>query len=330
MNEVVKYHNDLNKIKVPNLKELEQNLLMLILMSIKNTKAGVVKTIDLKTLQKAFNDFKNNVEIGEYLVSLRHSFFKADFEILIKEGNLVGVEYVNLFENFILYYDEPDEKPKSEWKNFLYLGIKVNPAFEYIVNELTGNFTTFELAEFIALSGKYAKTLYRLLKQFRNTGYTKFEWDEFKRIMDIPENYRQTDIDQFILKPALKELTKPRNLFDRERVPFRNLTYTKLKDKKARGRGGAVVGIEFRFEFEAEAISDSSNFTNDIAKTKNNYLSKDDEWFFIKNAMYVDSKVVFNLYDRDQNKTFTRKYTKEQYEKEIKPFIVDGLRDKIF
>ncbi|MEE6591683.1 replication initiation protein, partial [Campylobacter coli] len=64
--------------------------------------------------------------------------------------------------------------------------LKINPDFAYLVNQLTTNFTAFELEEFIALSGKYAKTLYRLLKQFRTTGKAYFEWDEFCKVMDIP------------------------------------------------------------------------------------------------------------------------------------------------
>ena len=97
--------------------------------------------------------------------------------------------------------------------------------YDMIINHKYG-FTAFELAEFIELSGKYTKTLYRLLKQFRSTGKLHMSWDESLRVMDIPENYRQIDIDTRILKPAIKELTKEQNLFDKQRIPFQNLTYT--------------------------------------------------------------------------------------------------------
>ncbi|RUK33390.1 replication initiation protein, partial [Campylobacter coli] len=77
-------------------------------------------------------------------------------------------------------------------------------------------------------------TLYRLLKQFRTTVKAYFEWEEFSRIMKIPENYLQIDIDQRILKQAIKELSKERNLFDQFIVPFKNLAYEK---EKTAGRG---------------------------------------------------------------------------------------------
>ncbi|WP_270992045.1 RepB family plasmid replication initiator protein, partial [Campylobacter upsaliensis] len=36
MKEIVQYHNDFNKIKLPNFNELEQNLLCAIFVKIKN------------------------------------------------------------------------------------------------------------------------------------------------------------------------------------------------------------------------------------------------------------------------------------------------------
>ncbi len=115
--------------------------------------------------------------------------------------------------------------------------------YNMILNHNLG-YTRFELLEFANLSGKYTKTLYRLLKQFRQTGFLKMEWDEFSRIMQIPADYNQSNIDQFILKPAIKELTKPRTLFDQERIPFENLAYIKTKSRE---RGGKVIGIELSF-----------------------------------------------------------------------------------
>ncbi len=52
--------------------------------------------------------------------------------------------------------------------------IQVNmPYFGYLLNYLNANFTSFELLEFQNISGKYAKTLYRLLKQWKISWYFK-------------------------------------------------------------------------------------------------------------------------------------------------------------
>lgn len=47
--------------------------------------------------------------------------------------------------------------------------MKVNEDFLYILNDLTKNFTLFELQEFNNLVCIF-KNLYRLLKQFKTTG----------------------------------------------------------------------------------------------------------------------------------------------------------------
>ncbi len=55
------------------------------------------------------------------------------------------------------------------------------------------DFTRFELAEFVELEGKYTKTLYRLLKQYRQKGLMMMDWQKFKEIMDIPKAFLTKD-----------------------------------------------------------------------------------------------------------------------------------------
>lgn len=248
MNEIVKYHNDFNKIKLPSFTEQEQNLLCGIISKIRENPINQSIKLTPQELIKFSTENLTNKALGDMLYILRNKFFKADFMILIedKERDLIGKEIINLFESFKLWYDKKD----TEFKHLLEIELKVNPRFEYIVNEVTKNFTGFKLEEFIAISGKYTKTLYRLLKQFRSTGKAYFEWSEFLRIMDIPENKKICEIDRDILKPALKELTKERNIFDQIRTPFKNLAYEKEKQKGTRGRGGKVIGITFTFKPE--------------------------------------------------------------------------------
>lgn len=329
MCEIVKYHNDFNKIQLPSFTEQEQNLLFGILTKIKEKPAGEnIKLTPQELLQFSTENLTNKA-LGNMLIVLRNKFFKADFTILIEdtERDLIGQETINLFQSFILWYHKSD----IHRKNLLRIELQVNPRFEYLMNELTANFTRFELAEFIALSGKYTKTLYRLLKQYRNTGYMRTEWEEFVRIMDIPYT-RQTDIDQFILKPAIKELAKPRNLFDIERVPFKNIQYRKIKKG-----GNKVVAIEFRFDIEnlEQELLESNHFFDEsfvaeLKRAKGNFFSKNGEWLYINNAVCVDSKIILNLYNKDTNKNFNRTYTKDEYERDIKPFIVSGNMQKVF
>ncbi|MBR8637406.1 replication initiation protein, partial [Campylobacter coli] len=168
---------------------------------------------------------------------------------------------------------------------------------------------------FLSLSGKYKKTLYRLLKQYRTTGKAYFEWEEFCRIMDIPENKTTGDIDKFILKPALKELTKERNLFDQVRVPFKNLAYEKEKQKGTRGRGGKVIGITFTFKPENIQMQKLEHESQKIMSDEQKYLK-------ILNNMklnqvrfdYNDRFWQFNDFDFDEFKIIAIELVRDEYE----------------
>ena len=256
MQEIVKYHNDFNKIKLPSFTEQEQNILMGIIAKIRENPEGEIIEFTPQELLEFSTENLTRRALGDAILTLKDKFFKADFTMLIKKNDRVGKATINLFRKFILWYEQED----IERNNLLSVELQVNSDFAYLVNELTSNFTRFELTEFIALSGKYTKTLYRLLKQYRATGTRLFKWDEFVEIMDIPEKLKMCDIDKDILKPALKELTKERNLFDQRRIPFENLTYTKLdKNQQPNPRGrNKVCFIKFQWkrqepvELEAE------------------------------------------------------------------------------
>ena len=107
---------------------------------------------------------------------------------------------------------------------------------------------TFTYAEFVGFSGTYAKTIYRYLKQFRQTGLWRIKYKDFIELLGIPNSYRATNIDQQILKPAIRELSSERNLFDQHRTPFKGLMIKKIKS------GRSIDALEFYFE--PQSISD--------------------------------------------------------------------------
>lgn len=271
--EIVKYHNDFNKIKLPSFTEQEQNLLFGILTKVKEKKAGEVVSFSLQDLKSLTDKNLTNKELADIMCILKQKFFKADFTILLKKGELIGNATINLFQEIIFWEYLQDTADDDDFlKTFSHIDLKLNPRFEYLLNDLLKNFTAFELTEFVSLNGKYTKTLYRLLKQYRRTGKMQMQWDEFVRIMDIPQNKQIGEIDRDILKPAIKELTKERNLFDQQRTPFKNLAYEKIKEKGTRGRGGKVVGIEFSFKPEtlknAKLTDEKKFYLGDFIGTK--------------------------------------------------------------
>ncbi|MCE7147476.1 replication initiation protein [Campylobacter coli] len=322
MSNIVKYHNDFNKIKLPSFTEQEQNLLCFLFTKIKEKKENEIFSIYPKDLIGFSEKNLSNKEITEILTSFEEKFFKADFTIIVKDEvkNLIGKMRVNLFNHFVIWKEFRGEYNMEigmydAWEEFTRIDIEVNKHFEYLINQLTANFTAFELAEFIALSGKYTKSLYRLLKQYRTTGKVYFEWEEFKRIMDIPENYEIHNIDKWILKPAIKELSKERNLFDQVRVPFKNLAYEKEKAKGTRGRGGKVSGISFTFKPENIEMQKLENESQKIMSDEQKYLK-------ILNNMklnqvrfdYNDKLWQFNDFDFNEFKIIAIELVRDEYE----------------
>lgn len=235
-NPTVVFHNNFNKIPLKPLSEMERNLMFALMHKMKEKKGETIE-FSIKYLQKILNKTANYSEeqTWEIIEKLENNFFHLSLKKISDDGEWIDREH--LFTTFSIHKDKTAIK------------LKINPAFQYIVNDLVKDFTKFELEEFFYINGKYAKDLYKNLKQWRKKGCVQWSWEYFKEMLCIPETYRQRDIDTRILKPAVKELMRPLDLFDTVRQPFKNLKYEKIKGK-GRGRGGKVIGIKFTFDPE--------------------------------------------------------------------------------
>ena len=233
MNEVVKYSNELHELKFNTLTEAQQNVFFTILQQFRNTDGYILeldfyKIFELANIAQGTNYRR---DILDKLSKLQE--FKFRYEIN-DEGDLQ--------QDVIFPSLATDSKNRV-------LRIKVSKGFKdrYIDSPLKG-WTRYELAEFVGLSGTYAKTIYRYLKQFRQTGLWRIKYKDFIELLGIPNSYRATNIDQQILKPAIKELSSERNLFDQRRTPFKGLIIKKIKS------GRNIDALEFYFE--PQPISD--------------------------------------------------------------------------
>ncbi|ELW6635016.1 replication initiation protein [Campylobacter coli] len=312
MSEIVKYNNDFNLLPMPELKAIQMDMFMAIISLTKDKKENT------PFLKKFFNPDKRKIIIPQkkFIELCRLNDSKMDY----KEIFFAIDDCLKKLCNFLISYQK-DERTIYNFVCFEEANIIADEVhitlqsrfYDMIINKKFG-FTAFELAEFAELSGKYTKTLYRLLKQFRTTGKAYFEWEEFCRIMKIPENYRQIDIDQRILKPAIKELSKERNLFDQIRVPFKNLAYEKEKTA-GRGRGGKVSGISFTFKPENIQMQKLENESQKIMSDEQKYLK-------ILNNMklnqvrfdYNDRFWQFNDFDFNEFKIIAVELQRDEYE----------------
>ena len=227
MNEIVKYSNELHELKFNSLTEAQQNVFFTLLQQFRNTEGY--------TLQLDFNEVFELAQIAE------GSNYRK--EILDKLGRLQEFKFrfqVNDLGDLQQDIIFPSIRVDSENR---ILKIKVSAGFKdrYITSPLKG-WTRYELAEFVGLSGTYVKTIYRYLKQFRQTGYWRIRYDHFKELLGIPDSYQSNNIDQRILRPALKELSAERSLFNQRRTLFKGLVVKKIKN------GRSIEALEFCFE----------------------------------------------------------------------------------
>lgn len=231
--EIVKYKNELNRFSFSGLTETEIDIVFAIFHKFKD-KGQTEITFHTDELKELISYTRKDITFDKYA-------FKTFSKIQnFKIECLHPTEKHKLLSVVVFPIVTLDTKAKT-------LSVTITPIIADYLNAISSGFTRFELAELVNLSSTYAKTLYRLLKQFRGTGWAQFEWNEFLRLMGVPKTYLMQNIDLRVLKFSVKELQKTQDLFDTKRQPFKNLRYEKIKGK-GRGRGGKVIGIRFTFD----------------------------------------------------------------------------------
>ncbi|HGS2937989.1 TPA: replication initiation protein, partial [Streptococcus pneumoniae] len=161
-----------------------------------------------------------------------------------------------------------------------YLEIATSPDLKYILNSITDNFTKFELKEMTHLKSTYSKNMFRLLKQYKHTGYMKIKIEDFRERLDIPESYRMSNINQFVLTPIIKELSPI----------FSNLNINKVKAKKGR----KIEWLEFTFDAEKRIHNKRQPQMANIGKSRQ-YISREKTPKWLEERTY--EKPTQNEYD---------------------------------
>ncbi len=234
-NTYITYHNNANKVNLGKLSEREANLLFAIFQKLKDQGNTLIRfePQDLKRMLGIKISYDNLTRTAR---SMWNKIKTADFwevrDIIVNGRECVSEKNYMLFQVCEIVSDK-------ETREFLYMDIQLNTGYQYLLNNLGmgGQYTSFNLLEFQRVRGKYAKTLYRLLKQYKSTGILSVEWTQFRELLDIPKDYDMTNIDKFVLKIALKELRKI--------YPFEHLSYKKERKSHDKRK---VTHIDFYFE----------------------------------------------------------------------------------
>ncbi len=229
------YHNNANKVNLGKLSEREANLLFAIFQRLKDQGNTLIRfePQDLKRMLGIKISYDNLTRTAR---SMWNKIKTADFwevrDIIVNGRECVSEKNYMLFQVCEIVSDK-------ETREFLYMDIQLNTGYNYLLNNLGmgGQYTSFNLLEFQRVRGKYAKTLYRLLKQYKSTGILSVEWSQFRELLDIPKDYEMRNIDQKVLTPSIKELNKI--------YPFEHLSYKKERKSHDKRK---VTHIDFYFE----------------------------------------------------------------------------------
>ncbi|MBR8698932.1 replication initiation protein [Enterococcus gallinarum] len=213
----VKYKNELNLVPLKNFNAKQMDLFFALCARMKDKGLGKIRF--------SFEELK---DLSDYKMTAVDAFV-GDLEKLYK--NMINLTYrtedTETIKYFVLFTGFEINKSQH------YVEVNVNPDLEYVINGLTAEFSSFRLSALTNLRSTYTKTLFRLLMQFKSTGYYVVKVEDFRDLLNIPKSYRMSNIDQTVLKPSLSELSNY----------FNDLEVTKIKAKK----GNKVAKLQFTF-----------------------------------------------------------------------------------
>ena len=229
-NEIVKYHHELNTIPLRKFKPVEMNLFFSIVSRMREKGD--------KTVRFSFDQLK---DLSNYKATANVRFvedLKATYEKILSlrfgRRSESGLSY-DMFVMFTEFKINGDvENP--------YVDIRIYEKALPLLNNLD-EWVRYSLQQFNELQSSYAKTMFRLLKQYRTKGFAYFSKEDFHELLDIPKSYKQPDIDKRVIKPIRQELT----------AIFKGLT---IKKKYGKGRGKPVIGYQFTFKPEIKKVDD--------------------------------------------------------------------------
>ena len=192
-NEIVKFSNQFNNQALRKFTALDLDLLMAIASRVrdKGTDEVAFTFEELKRLAGLQRNMTND-EFAKQIANVNRRLLALNFEFQNEEHDIIQ------FALFTKFVTDPQEAT---------LAVGVNEEFAFLLNDLTSQFTRFELAEFADLKSKYAKEFYRRAKQYRSSGIWKISRDEFCRLLGISDSTAKStaNLNRVVLKTIAEE-----------------------------------------------------------------------------------------------------------------------------
>lgn len=253
MNEVVKYSNAFNSQALRKFNAVHLDLLMAIASRVRDEGTSKVKF--------TFQELRELAHLGSYALSnedFEKRILQVNERLLMCNSTIRTEKKVIQFALFTTF--ETDEENAT-------LTVSVNEPFAFLLNDLTSKFTRFELSEFTNLKSSYAKEFYRRAKQYRSTGTWSVSLEEFRRLLDVPEKYNLSHLNERVLKPIRLELE-----------PLIHLHIERTYERPSHGRGRSrLSGFVFTFDAEHYSPSEKRKKNTEVTPTPERYKPSKDE-----------------------------------------------------
>ena len=240
--EIIKYHNDMNKVSFAGFKEKELDLFFSICQKMKDkgTNEIVFSFSDLRKLSQY-----SNRSIERFYSDLDR-VYKKMLELNLKYEDEKEIRRFVLFSRYIIKKDEQ------------IIIIKASEDFEYILNKLIGTFTKFDLVDFVSLKSVYSKNMFKLLKQWDSKKNVKYEVEVLREVLGVPSKYTTSNFNDRVLKPIMDELPKY----------FNDLCLEKLKT------GKKVTHLKFTWSSRKEEIKEAEKIEVEISEKLDKVIKK--------------------------------------------------------
>ncbi|MGL4934100.1 MAG: replication initiation protein [Cetobacterium sp.] len=257
MKEVIKYHNDMNKVSFAGFKEKELDLFFSICQKMKDKGSNeiIFSFSDLRKLSQY-----SNRSIERFYSDLDR-VYKKMLELNLKYEDEKEIRRFVLFSRYIIKKDEQ------------IIIIKASEDFEYILNKLIGTFTKFDLVDFVSLKSVYSKNMFKLLKQWESKKNVKYEVEELREVLGVPSKYTTSNFNDRVLKPIMDEL--PRY--------FNDLCLEKLKT------GKKVTHLNFSWSSRKEEIKKVEQIEIEISEKLNKTIEKAKKNRFLEKLLTIDN-----------------------------------------
>ena len=283
---IVKYHKDFEKrLILRNFNASELNFLIAICTKVrdKNEEEVIFTFNELKELSRWTK--KDDEKFINSLEKTNKKLMELNFKIK-NEKEII---------QFVLF---PTFKVN---KNSKILAVRINKEFAYLLNNLSNNFNWYQLKDFTSLKSRYSKLLYKELMLFKDTGYRIFKIEDFRKKLDIPEKYRMTHINEYVLNPIKEDLKQI----------FSKFEIVKIKN------GRDIAQIRFNFTYSnikpVEVVEDTEKVVNENIGPAGELEQYFKTTFPEANYTVKHRKILENLL-KNNSLEYIKQYLKDQWE----------------